>query len=478
MAFRGIESVSRKTNHETSERLQDLHPYFSEDNLKNFAGEVHRDQVERAFGLRAIEKLADLSRYPELSKEGRATTLRIVVALTSSQEEKQLAIKSGLIQSCTELLGDDDDFVREQAGYVLASLASGPYQAQPHFRKCNTVMRLTNVLSDNVNEVGDAASLALLNLSVSRRGSDMIVAAEGAVKKVAAALLSNSKTTSLYLVSALVNISRYFKGTELALDAGVVSSVIELLRDCPDTMDPASIDGLKVQTLNAIWNLGNHLSGKDMLIAADAVEHISAALMDSSTDARRCAAGALMALSVHEYGKQQISEFAQEGLTRLLQDKDDAVRSNAKVAIFQASENRDTRYFMIKELVQKWPGSPEVSKDLIEGVFGAVGAESLNKVLDEDNVDMQERAVLSLLSLASSGPEANNAVMGTLYIVEKLAKLVASTNANVREHAYKTLEILVSGHAYAKNRLRDFYEDGVNTLVVNGEHGSKLADLL
>ena len=110
MAFRGIESVSRKTNHETSERLQDLHPYFSEDNLKNFAGEVHRDQVERAFGLRAIEKLADLSRYPELSKEGRATTLRIVVALTSSQEEKQLAIKSGLIQSCTELLGDDDDF--------------------------------------------------------------------------------------------------------------------------------------------------------------------------------------------------------------------------------------------------------------------------------------------------------------------------------------------------------------------------------
>lgn len=479
-SFQPITSVSRKSNHVTSESLKDLHPYFSEDNLKHFAKEIDPQQVERAFGLRATEKLAELSRYPDLSAEARATALRIVVALCVSQEEKQLAISHGLIQSCTTLLSDDDSYVREQAGYVIATLATGSTQSQPILKQSNTVDALTGTLTDTTTEVGDAASLALLNISVSRRGSDMVVATENAVSRIVGALLGTSLTTSLYLVSTLVNVARYFKGVEVALDAGVVGSVIELLRSCPDSRNPNSTPGLKVQTLNAIWNLANHLSGKDQLIGKDAVEHIAPALSDSSTDVRRCAAGALMALAVHEYGKQQISEYATTGLTRLLQDDDAAVRANAKTAIFLASENRDTRFDMVQELMQSWPGGPEVSCELVELVFGQVAAESLNQLLDDEVADdTRDRAVLSLMSIAARpGEGGNNAVMSTLYIVEKLARLTGSNKPSTRNSAYQTLKALVAEHKYAGIRLKTFYNDPVNTLVVNGEFGDIIEELL
>ena len=176
----------------------------------------------------------------------------------------------------------------------------------------------------------------------------MIVATDSAIEKIVTAVGDVSKHVSLYLVSCLVNSARYGRGVQLALDAGAVEKVISLLRTCPATTDPKSLSGLLVQTLNAIWNLANELEGKDQLIGADAVELISVSLFDESIDVKRCAAGALMALSVQEYGKSQILDFSMTGLTRLLQDGDASVRKNAKTAIYQASENRDTRFGFVR----------------------------------------------------------------------------------------------------------------------------------
>ena len=117
-------SVSQKTQHETSERLCDLHPYFEEDNLAYFAKEVDPHQVERAFGLRAIEKLAELLKFAKLAKESVTIALRVLLAITSDQKEKQRAIAAGIVDSCTLLLEEDDENVREQSAYALASLAT------------------------------------------------------------------------------------------------------------------------------------------------------------------------------------------------------------------------------------------------------------------------------------------------------------------------------------------------------------------
>ena len=477
-SFRGIASVSQKTQQITSEALKNLHPYVSEDFAQNFSGTVDPHQVERAFGMRAVEKLGELTRYPELSKEGRATALRLIVALTVTQEEKQRGVNAGIIEACTALLTDDDASVREHAGSAIASIALAQ-QSRASISKAQTISALCEAIADPVGEVRESASLALLNISISRRGADMIVATELAIEKIVTALGDVSKYVSLYLVSCLVNSARYGKGVQLALNAGAVEKVINLLQTCPVTTDPKSIPGLLVQTLNAIWNLGNELEGKDLLIGADAVEHVSVTLFDSSTDVKRCAAGALMALSVQEYGKSQILDFSAVGLSRLLQDENASVRANARTAIYQASENRDTRYGMVMELVQTWPGAPENSCQLVVDVFGKLAAESLNKLLDDDSEDVQERSALSLYNLATmEGDNGNNSVMSTLYIVEKLAKLVASSRSTTRSYAYKTLQLLLANHTYARNRLRDFQNDPVNVLIINGEHGSKIADLL
>jgi hypothetical protein len=473
-----LSSVSQKTQQETSEALKNLHPYVSEDFVQNFSGKVDPHQVERAFGMRAVEKLGELANFPDLSKEGRATALRIIVAITVTQEEKQRAVNAGIIEACTTLLNDDDASVREHAGSAIASIALAQ-QSRANIAKAQTIAALCGAIADPVAEVRESASMALLNISISRRGADMIVATELAIEKIVTAIGDVSKYVSLYLVSCLVNSARYGKGVQLALNAGAVEKVISLLQTCPVTTDPKSVPGLLVQTLNAIWNLGNELEGKDLLIGADAVECISVTLFDPSTDVKRCATGALMTLSVQEYGKAQILDFSAVGLSRLLQDENESVRSNARTAIFQASENRDTRFGMVMELVQTWPGAPENSCELVIDVFGKIAAESLNKLLNDESEDVKERATLSLYNLATmEGDNGNNSVMSTLYIVEKLAGLIASARSTTREYAYKTLQLLLANHAYAKIRLREFQNDPVNVLIVNGEFGSKIGDLL
>ena len=100
------------------------------------------------------------------------------------------------------------------------------------------------------------------------------------------------------------------------------------------------------------------------------------------------------------------------GLTRLLQDGDASVRRNAKTAIYQASENRDTRFGFVRELVQTWPGAPENSCELVVDVFGKTASESLNHLLEDESEDVQERAVLSIYNLATmDGDDGNNSVM-------------------------------------------------------------------
>ena len=76
-----------------------------------------------------------------------------------------------------------------------------------------------------------------------------------AIEKIVTALGDVSKYVSLYLVSCLVNSGRYGKGVQLALNAGAVEKVINLLQTCLVTTDPKSIPGLLVQTLNANFKL-------------------------------------------------------------------------------------------------------------------------------------------------------------------------------------------------------------------------------
>jgi hypothetical protein len=468
---RMITSVSQKTNHESSEQLSSLHPYFPEQHAAFFARNVDPYQVERAFGDRAIPKVAALLEFPELPHESRCTALRVMVALTSEQNRKQEAIREGAVASCTGIIarGVDDSNsspadVREQATLVLASLAIAK-QSKPRFDKSSTIAALTGTLQAVESNVREAAALALLNFSTSRNGTDMIVACSQmedvqTIKIMVQALIEPSALVSLYLVSALGNICRYAEGTLLALQAGIVDKLVDLLTATSDSSSEISLSsalpgtpaGTRLQTLNTIWNAGNHLRGKEILIESGAVEIITHALDDSSADVRRCASGSLMTLSVDEGGKTAIMEFSLQKLPYLLLDDNEAVRTNARIAILQASENRMARFLFVQQLVQTWPGKVSQSSELVLRVFGKNAAESLCELLvskDSGDDELERSAVAINDIILSLGKVGNDAVMSTLYITERLTTLLSNDRETTRLAATSALSLLCSRHKYA-----------------------------
>ena len=478
-----IQSVSMKTNHASSEQLASLHPYFPEQHAAFFAPDTDPYQVERAFGDRAIPKLAALLEFNELPHDSRSTALRVMVALTGDQNRKQEAIREGAVASCTGICarGVDDPSsapskVREQATLVLASLASAP-QSQPRFDKSSTIAALTGTLQAEEVTVREAAALALLNFSTSRAGTNMIVSCSQmedvqTIKIMVQALIEPSALVSLYLVSALGNICRYNEGTSLALRAGIVEKLVELLLATSDSNSEIALSsslsgtpaGTRLQTLNTMWNAGNHLRGKEELIESGGVEVITSALKDSSADVRRCASGALMALSVDEGGKTAIMEHSLQELPRLLLDDSDAVRTNARIAIVQASENRMARFLFVQQLVQTWPGQVSHSSELILRVFGKTAAESLCELLvaKDSGEDERERATTAINAiLLTLGDAGNNAVMSTLYITERLADRLKDTRETTRQAATSALSLLCGQHKYARKVLKGLKLVGV-----------------
>ena len=471
-----LQSVSMKTNHESSEQLSSHHPYFPEEHAAFFAADVDPYQVERAFGDRAVPKLAALLQFQELPHDSKTTALRVMVALTGEQSRKQEAIREGAVASCTGICArgvadstSSPAAVREQATLVLASLANAP-QCQPRFDKSSTIAALTGTLQAEEASVREAAALALLNFSTSRAGSNMIVLCSQmedvqTIKIMVQALIEPSALVSLYLVSALGNICRYSEGTELALQAGIVEKLVDMLSAAPPSDNEIPVGspisgtpaGTRLQTLNTLWNAGNHLRGKEELIEQGAVHVVTSALSDPSTAVRRCASGALMALSVDEGGKSAIMEHSLEQLPRLLLDADIAVRKNARIAIVHASENRMARFMFVQQLIQTWPGSVGQSSELVLRVFGENAAEPLCELLQpsESNAEELERATAAINDIIGElGDEGNDAVMSTLYITERLADRLQDERAETRAAATAAMVKLCSRHKYARKRLK------------------------
>ena len=184
---------------------------------------------------------------------------------------------------------------------------------------------------------------------------------------------------------------------------------------------------------------------------------ITAALDDCSADVRRCASGALMALSVDEGGKSAIMEQSLEQLPPLLLDEDNAVRKNARIAIVHSSENRSARFMFVQQLIKTWTGTVEQSSELVLRVFGKTAAESLCLLLQpsESNADELERATVTLRDMLTQlGDVGNDAVMSTLYITERLADRLKDERESTRVAAAEILKKLCARHKYAVKRLK------------------------
>ena len=487
-------SVSQKTNHESSEWLRKLHPYFPEDNAANFSEKVDPYEVERAFGNRAIPKLVDLLNFEDLPEDSRITTLNILTGLTRNQREKQQALACNAVSACTRLARESSDTeVRSGAFNVLASLAVLP-QALKAFESSSSIDVMTAGIQAEQDAIREAAALALLNISGSRPGVDLLVAAGQnpeleTVREMVRVLIGPSPVVSLYLVAALGNICRYDSGIELALSPGIVPKLVELLKNTSssDSEIPTGSDlkgpnpeGLRMQTVSTIWNVANHMDGKSELIDRDVVPALAAVISDPSVEVRRCCAGALMSLAINEMGKIEAADHCAEGLTQLLLDDDDRVRRNAEAALVYCSENRDARLRLVKQMVGEWTGSAERATELVTRVYGGSASEPLAQLLRQDDPDFAlevsrwERTAITtcLMKLCVDGQD--DAVMSTLYIVESLASQLAGP---AKQQAARALQILCQNHSYAKKRLRNWSVSADDFFARDGDILSDLAQL-
>ena len=483
-------SFSQKTNHDnTPEWLRCLHPYFPEMHTAQFAPKVDKHQVARAFGNRAVSKLVDLISFDDLDDDARCSALQLLRELTASQTEKQMAIDGGAVEACTALLlpQEDESFsirddIQEAAALLLSSLAVAP-QAISYFDKNRTIAALSESLKSDSEKIREAAALAFMNFSTSRDGSLIIIhygkSSTEAISIMVRSLVEPSPLVSLYLVTTLGYCCRYEEGIELALVPGVVKKLVQMLEMTSESDAEIPIgsplvglpEGSRLQTLNTIWNLSNHLKAKMELIEHDAIPAITKTLSDPSHYVRRCAAGALMALSIDESGKREILEYALESLPRLLLDENEATRTNTTICLRQTSENPRALEAFCRQLLQPWTGAVKMSSDLILRVFGITAAKPLCGVLDSSKSppatpDEVERAVVAIADIVDVlGDKGNDAMMSTLYVTERLAALLDDPRETVSANASAALMSLCNKHSYGLKRLRKYGSSKANAIA-------------
>lgn len=306
-----------------------------------------------AYGPRGVAKLcAALSD----GSEGLAGNLATLNGLLSSQENKMQALENdgAVVPVLTGLLASTESEVRRQAALALASLTL-VYAGRIAAADAATVAALSTPLTgDAEDSVKAACAQALESLSSSRDGCATIMAADGIVSKLTAAL--DEKSTAASSISALANLLRLDLGVDEALGAGVVPKLAALV-------DLAQRDPRLLETgLQALWNLANTPNGKAAAIEAGVLDVLAEQLKSGAPKVRRLSAGCVMAITIDKQGKLGALGCV-EPLAALLFDPnvDPSSVRDAVGALKNITETPKAR-----KLVDKWARENNVGEQMAE----------------------------------------------------------------------------------------------------------------
>jgi len=192
--------------------------------------------------------------------------------------------------------------VREQAALAIASLTL-VYQGRIAAADAETVAALSGPLREDAEQgVRAACAAALESLTSSRDGCSVVIAADGIVSKLTAALDDAHEPVVKPSIAALANMLRLDLGVDEALGANVVAKLARLV-------DPSQRDVSMLETsLQALWNLANTPNGKAAAIEAGLLETLAVWLQPAvwyDIKVCRLAAGCIMAITIDKDGKLQ-----------------------------------------------------------------------------------------------------------------------------------------------------------------------------
>ena len=251
-----------------------------------------------AYGARGVPKLVEALRSADADDPSPTrTALTTLHSLLSTQENKCAVVASeDAVALLTAQLAAPDEGCRRLAALVIGALAL-MLQGRIAVREAASVGVLAGLLADGADAVREAASSALLALSQSRDGCSTLMEHDGIVDALVGALGDDAAgAAALGCLSTLANLSRLDLGVSAALDAGLMAIL------CAVVGAKASSPQL-YPALQTLWNLANSADGKVAAIDCHALSHLAWHVARGGGDARRLAAGCVMAITVDKQGK-------------------------------------------------------------------------------------------------------------------------------------------------------------------------------
>lgn len=223
------------TLYQASEFLRDRHPYIPEPNPRPL---MDPEQVAIAYNERAVPKLADLLVYPPLSSQKRRDALHTLNELVSHQETKCDMITNKIVLHATCLMVDKNPEVRFEAAYLVGSLLFLDVGRLQFDSLEGNYSIMQNLIFDPVTKVRESVGWLLYRLSMHKDGTKMMNKSNTIYKIVDAFILFSTPTKIaeniyylLYLLEAMINVSRYDYNINHMLKKGLLKSFNEILFD-------------------------------------------------------------------------------------------------------------------------------------------------------------------------------------------------------------------------------------------------------
>ncbi len=436
--------MTKESMYEVSDELRSRHPYDPEkpDNKRNFSRNAHIKEVARAFGARAVPKLAALLTLENIEEDKLIETLDILVHLLSTPPEAARAIGSGVVSSCAKLLAHANGSVRERTAVVISLLASSR-SARQEFISVDVLPRLCDLLKDKSSQTR-AASAAAINATT--QFSDGCMACIDFVDDIVSAISrdESSPEVSFQLISAVTNISFHNYGVDALLASS--AKIIDRITHALDVPRP----GLDRECLQALWNLTQTLQGKKRSIKA--LHRVCTFVVSGQGQVLRCALGVLVGMLIDNEGKKLLSQESDDVIAKIcasLDHKTRDTRVNAAQCVRLASEYPPAK----KRFVQQLLANPE----LLVFVLGSSCAKEIVAQLNSEDAGSRKCAAECARILTESEEDGySRTFVEVLHSIERLASVLDDETSSTVRCAESALYAACNKDRSAQRRLRRY----------------------
>lgn len=171
---------------------------------------------------------------PEVEDTIKRDALKTLNEMVSHQETKDIMITESVIEATAPLLGDKNPQVRREAVSLIGSFANSERGRE---RLSVAFKGMQQQLTDEVPAVQEVDAWALLRLSTTREGCEMIASSKLATNMVVAFIRyttpmffkADLHKFFMYLLEAFINITEYDSGIVPTLGTGTVAALRDIL---------------------------------------------------------------------------------------------------------------------------------------------------------------------------------------------------------------------------------------------------------